>query len=78
MQQITGNRRCAGRADGELGARIDRAAAGLLADFVNGEPARIRTELEKLAAYANGEAITPKMVETLVVSEKEEHRVATG
>jgi DNA polymerase III subunit delta len=55
---------------GELGARIDRAAAGLLADFVNGEPARIRIELEKLAAYANGEAITPKMVETLVVSEK--------
>ena len=55
---------------GDLDAKLDRAAAGLLADFANGAPARIRIELEKLAAYANGEPITAKMVEALVVSEK--------
>src|SRR5262249_54879565 len=54
----------------DLGAKIDRAAAGLLADFVNGEPARIRVELEKLAAYAGDATIGPKDVELLVVSEK--------
>jgi DNA polymerase-3 subunit delta len=54
----------------DAGAKIDRAAAGLLADFVNGEPARIRVEIEKLAAYAQGAPITSKDVELLVVSEK--------
>jgi len=54
----------------EQKAKIDRAAAGLLADFVNGEPARIRVEVEKLAAYANGAPITIKDVELLVVSER--------
>jgi DNA polymerase-3 subunit delta len=55
----------------ELGARIDRGAAGHLAELVNGEPARIRMEIEKLAAYTQGTpGITMKDVEALVVSER--------
>jgi DNA polymerase III subunit delta len=54
----------------ERGAKIDRAAAGVLADFVNGEPARLSLEIEKLAAYANGATISEKDVEKLVVSER--------
>lgn len=55
----------------ELGAKIERVAAAHLASLVNGEPARIRMEIEKLAAYTNGAAaITTKDVETLVVSER--------
>lgn len=53
---------------GDLGAEIDRDAAALLADIVNGEPARIRVELEKLATYALGRRITAADVETLVVA----------
>jgi DNA polymerase III subunit delta len=53
----------------DLGAEIDRDAAALLADIVNGEPARIRSELEKLATYALGRGcITAADVETLVVA----------
>ena len=51
-----------------LGAEIDRDAAALLADIVNGEPARMRGELEKLATYALGRRITAADVETLVVA----------
>ena len=54
----------------DLGAKIDRAAAALLSELVNGEPARIRVEIEKLAAYAGAASITSKDVEALVVSEK--------
>jgi DNA polymerase-3 subunit delta len=55
----------------ELGAKIERLAAAHLAELVNGEPARIRMEIEKLAAYTQGAAnITLKDVETLVVSER--------
>jgi DNA polymerase III subunit delta len=55
----------------ELGAKIERIAAAYLAEVVNGEPARIRMEIEKLAAYTQGAAaITQKDVETLVVSER--------
>jgi len=53
----------------DLGAEIDREAAALLADIVNGEPARIRTELEKLATYAHPRSqITAADVEALVVA----------
>lgn len=52
----------------DFGAEIDRAAAALLADIVNGEPARMRGELEKLATYALGRSITAADVETLVVA----------
>jgi len=53
----------------DLGAEIDRDAAALLVDIVNGEPARIRGELEKLATYALGRGrITAADVETLVVA----------
>lgn len=55
----------------ELGAKIERLAAAHLAEIVNGEPARIRMEIEKLAAYTQGApGITLKDVETLVVSER--------
>jgi DNA polymerase-3 subunit delta len=55
----------------QLGTRIDRSAAGHLSELVNGEPARIRMEIEKLAAYTQGApGITMKDVETLVVSER--------
>jgi DNA polymerase-3 subunit delta len=53
----------------ELGAEIDREAATLLADILNGAPARIRIELEKLTTYAQGRGrITAADVETLVVA----------
>jgi DNA polymerase-3 subunit delta len=55
----------------DLGAKIDRAAASQLADMVNGEPARIHVELEKLATYAQGApSITRTDVDKLVVSER--------
>jgi len=56
---------------GDLGAELDREAAALLADILNGEPARMRIELEKLAAYvqgAPGRRITTADVEGLVVA----------
>lgn len=56
----------------EVSAEIDRDAAALLADILNNEPARMRVELEKLAAYAGGAEgrgrITAADVETLVVA----------
>ena len=51
----------------ELGAEIERPAANLLAEIVNSEPARIRVEMQKLAAYAQGRGrITSADVEELV------------
>lgn len=53
----------------ELGVEFDRDAAALLADILNGEPARMRIELEKLAAYVQGRGrITAGDVEELVVA----------
>lgn len=53
----------------DLGAEIDPGAASLLADIMNREPGRIRIELEKLAAYAQGRGrITTADVEELVVA----------
>lgn len=55
----------------ELGVKIDRLAAAHLSEIVNGEPARIRMEIEKLAAYAQGtSAITLKDVQTLVIAQR--------
>lgn len=52
----------------ELGVTMDRDAAGLLADAVNIEPARIRIEVEKLSLYAQKvKKITSRDVESLVV-----------
>jgi DNA polymerase III subunit delta len=51
----------------ELGAEIERPAANLLADIVNSEPARVRVEMQKLAAYAQGRGrISSADVEELV------------
>jgi DNA polymerase III subunit delta len=53
----------------DLGTEIDREAATLLADILNGAAARIRIELEKLATYTQGRPrITSADVETLVVA----------
>jgi len=53
----------------ELGVEIDREAAALLADILNGEPARMRIELEKLAAYVLGRGrISAEDVEAVVVA----------
>jgi DNA polymerase-3 subunit delta len=53
----------------ESGIEIDRAAATLLADILNGEPARIRIEIDKLAAYAQDRGrIATTDVEALVVA----------
>jgi DNA polymerase III subunit delta len=54
----------------EIGATISRDAAAELADAVDGEPAKIRLEIEKLALYAAGRAITGEDVDALVVSAK--------
>jgi DNA polymerase III subunit delta len=53
----------------DLGAEIDGEAAGMLAEILNGAPARMRIELEKLASYVRGRGrITVADVETLVVA----------
>jgi DNA polymerase III subunit delta len=55
----------------ELGVEIEREAVEELAEILNGELAAIRTELEKLAAYAGDrKRITRADVELLVVSER--------
>lgn len=52
-----------------LGVQIERDAAAMLADILNGEPARIRMEMEKLAAYVQGRGVvTTADVEALVVA----------
>jgi len=52
----------------DLGAEIDREATEELAEMLNGSPARMRIELEKLASYARGRRITRVDIETLVVA----------
>jgi len=53
----------------DLGTEIDREAATMLADILNGAPARMRIELEKLAAYTRGRGrIAVTDVEALVVA----------
>lgn len=53
----------------DLGTQIEPEAAALLADILNGEPARMHIELEKLATYAQDSGrITAKDVEELVVA----------
>jgi DNA polymerase III subunit delta len=53
----------------DLGVQIERDAAAMLADILNGEPARIRMEMEKLAAYVQGRGlVTMPDVEALVVA----------
>ena len=52
----------------DLKTEIDRDAAALLAEIMNGEPARIRIELEKLSTYALGRRIVTADVEDLVVA----------
>jgi DNA polymerase III subunit delta len=52
----------------DLGTQIEREAAILLADILNGAPARIRVELEKLSTYAGQRTISAPDVELLVVA----------
>jgi DNA polymerase III subunit delta len=53
----------------DLGAEINRDAAAVLAEILNGAPARMKIELEKLASYAQGRGpITAADVESLVVA----------
>ena len=53
----------------ESGIEIDRASATLLAEILNGEPARIKIEIDKLAAYAQDRGrIATSDVEALVVA----------
>jgi DNA polymerase III subunit delta len=53
----------------DLGGEIGHAAAAMLADILNGAPARMRVELEKLVVYAQGRGpITVADVEALVVA----------
>jgi DNA polymerase III subunit delta len=54
----------------ELGAKINRDAADELADAVDGVPAKIRLELEKLLLFAAGREITAADIDSLVVSAK--------
>jgi len=52
----------------DLGAEIERADAVALAEALNGSPARMRIELEKLATYARGRRITTEDIDALVVA----------
>jgi DNA polymerase III subunit delta len=55
----------------ELGTKIEPVAAALLAEMVDSEPARLRLELEKLAAYTLGRpSITDADVRKVAVTEK--------
>lgn len=54
----------------ELGAQLDSRAAAELVEAVNGEPARVQRELEKLALYAAGRNIEVADVDALVVSSR--------
>jgi len=55
----------------ELGATIDPDAAEAVCDLLNGDLTAIRTELEKLAAYAgSAEKITRADVDLLVISSR--------
>ncbi len=55
----------------ELGVECGPEAARLLAELLNGEPARMSTEVEKLATFvAPRKSITSADVEALVISEK--------
>jgi DNA polymerase-3 subunit delta len=54
----------------EIGVKLDREAAQCLAEWTNAGLARIRTELEKLLAYAGDRAVTRADVEALVVSDQ--------
>jgi len=58
----------AGQMAKESSAEMDREAAVLLADALNGSPARMRIEIEKLATYSRGRRIVAKDVEELVVA----------
>ncbi|HWG59596.1 MAG TPA: DNA polymerase III subunit delta [Candidatus Acidoferrales bacterium] len=53
----------------ELGAELNAEAAAFLAEILNGEPARMRIELEKLSTYvAPRQAITTDDVRQMVIS----------
>jgi DNA polymerase-3 subunit delta len=53
----------------DLGVEIEREAATFLAEILNGEPARMHIELEKLATYvADSRRIRMEDVEALVIS----------
>ena len=52
----------------ELGSDIERDAAALLAEMLNGSPARMRIELEKLTTYARGRKVTSADIEALVLA----------
>ncbi|HTR46967.1 MAG TPA: DNA polymerase III subunit delta [Verrucomicrobiae bacterium] len=52
----------------DLGAEIEREDAVALAEALNGSPARMRIELEKLATYARGRRITTEDIDALVVA----------
>lgn len=53
----------------ELGVQIDREAAAFLAEILNGEPARMHVELEKLRAYVQDSGrIRVADVEAIVVA----------
>jgi len=55
----------------DLGAEIDREETAMLAEMLNGSPARMRVELEKLASYARGRRITAADIHTLVVAARQ-------
>ncbi|MBF8298762.1 MAG: polymerase subunit delta, partial [candidate division NC10 bacterium] len=55
----------------DVGVSIDREAATDLADLLDGDLSRIRSELQKLAAYVSDrKRITPDDVDALVISSK--------
>lgn len=54
----------------EIGVKMDREAAQCLAEWTNAGLARMRTELEKLLAYAGTRVVTRADVEALVVSDQ--------
>jgi len=59
----------AGQMAKELGTEIDRDAAAFLTDILNGEPARIRIEIDKLAAFTREQGrICLADVEAIVVA----------
>lgn len=66
----SGSASLAARMVSELGARIEPGVAAELADMFPGNLGRVRSEMEKLALFADGRPITRADIELLVVTER--------
>jgi DNA polymerase-3 subunit delta len=70
LEAGSGGAALAARMVSDLGARIEPAVAAMLVEMFPGDLGRVRSEMEKLALYADGRSITRADIELLVVTER--------